>query len=142
MQVTAASATLRAGVVDDIGLLPVSPDAAEGLFRLVDPAYERRALAVTSNLHPSGFYEITPKTLAAATVDRLLHHPHVVVTDRDSYRLAQATTGQRRSHCADLGGEIAGHLRGRFPAAVRLPATLPALQSLSRGKHVVAESVA
>jgi DNA replication protein DnaC len=33
-------------IVDDIGLLPVSPDAAEGFYRLVDAAYERRALAV------------------------------------------------------------------------------------------------
>ncbi|MBF6320803.1 ATP-binding protein [Nocardia cyriacigeorgica] len=66
-------------IVDDIGLLPVSPDAAEGFYRLVDAAYERRALAVSSNLHPSGFDEIMPKTLATATVDRLLHHAHVVV---------------------------------------------------------------
>ncbi|MGP3921517.1 ATP-binding protein, partial [Nonomuraea sp. 10N515B] len=36
-------------IVDDIGLLPVSPDAAEGFYRLVDAAYERRSLAVSSN---------------------------------------------------------------------------------------------
>lgn len=81
-------------IIDDIGLLPVSPDAAEGFYRLVDAAYERRALAVSSNLHPSGFDEIMPKTLATATVDRLLHHAHVVVTQGDSFRLAQATNGQ------------------------------------------------
>jgi DNA replication protein DnaC len=81
-------------IVDDIGLLPVSPDAAEGFYRLVDAAYERRAMAVSSNLHPSGFDEIMPKTLATATVDRLLHHAHVVVTQGDSFRLAQATSGQ------------------------------------------------
>jgi DNA replication protein DnaC len=40
-------------VVDDIGLLPVGPDAAEGLYRIVDAAYERRSVAVSSNLHPS-----------------------------------------------------------------------------------------
>ncbi|ETB46367.1 ATP-binding protein [Mycobacterium avium 10-5560] len=81
-------------IVDDIGLLPVSPDAAEGFYRLVDAAYERRAMAVSSNLHPSGFDEIMPKTLATATVDRLLHHAHVVVTSGESFRLAQATSGQ------------------------------------------------
>jgi DNA replication protein DnaC len=81
-------------IVDDIGLLPVSPDAAEGFYRLVDAAYERRSLAVSSNLHPSGFDEIMPKTLATATVDRLLHHAHIVVTDGDSYRLTQATSGK------------------------------------------------
>ncbi|EMF01925.1 IS21-like element helper ATPase IstB [Streptomyces mobaraensis NBRC 13819 = DSM 40847] len=81
-------------IVDDIGLLPVSADAAEGFFRLVDAAYERRAMAVSSNLHPSGFDEIMPKTLATATVDRLLHHAHVVVTQGDSFRLTEATSGK------------------------------------------------
>ncbi len=81
-------------IVDDIGLLPVSTDAAEGFYRLVDAAYERRSLAVSSNLHPSGFDEIMPKTLATATVDRLLHHAHIVVTNGDSHRLAEATTGR------------------------------------------------
>ena len=81
-------------IVDDIGLLPVRPDAAEGSYRLVDAAYERRALAVSSNLHPSGFDEIMPKTLATATVDRLLHHAHIVVTQGDSYRLTEATSGR------------------------------------------------
>ncbi len=81
-------------IVDDIGLLPVSPDAAEGFYRLVDAAYERRSLAVSSNLHPAGFDEIMPKTLATATVDRLLHHAHVVVTQGDSFRLAEATSGR------------------------------------------------
>jgi IstB-like ATP binding protein len=36
-------------IVDDIGLLPVSPDAAEGFYRLIEAAYERRSLAVSSN---------------------------------------------------------------------------------------------
>lgn len=80
-------------VVDDIGLLPVSPDAAEGLYRLVDAAYERRSVAISSNLHPAGFDELMPKTLATATVDRLMHHAHVCVTSGESVRLAQATLG-------------------------------------------------
>nr|WP_305039412.1 ATP-binding protein [Frankia sp. Cj5] len=67
-------------IVDDIDLLPVSPDAAKGFYRLVDAAYERRALAVSGNLHPSGSDEMMPKTLATATVNRLLHHAHIVVT--------------------------------------------------------------
>jgi DNA replication protein DnaC len=81
-------------IVDDIGLLPVGPDAAEGLYRLVDAAYERRSIAVSSNLHPSGFDELMPKTLATATVDRLLHHAHLCQTSGDSIRLSQALTGQ------------------------------------------------
>jgi DNA replication protein DnaC len=80
-------------VVDDIGLLPVGPDAAEGLYRLVDAAYERRSVAISSNLHPSGFDELMPKTLATATVDRLMHHAHLCATTGESVRLAQATSG-------------------------------------------------
>jgi DNA replication protein DnaC len=67
-------------VVDDIGMLPAGQDAAEAFYRVVDAAYERRSLALTSNVHPSGFDELMPKALAAATVDRLLHHAHVVIT--------------------------------------------------------------
>jgi DNA replication protein DnaC len=82
-------------IVDDVGLLPVAADAAEALFRVVDAAYERRSIALTSNLHPAGFDELMPKTLATGTVDRLLHHAHVLITDGvESYRLAQATAGK------------------------------------------------
>lgn len=79
--------------VDDIGLLPVSEAAAEGFYRVIDAAYERKSVIVTSNLHPSGFDQIMPKTLATATVDRLLHHAHVCQTSGDSVRYLQAQSG-------------------------------------------------
>ena len=81
-------------VVDDIGLLPVGADAAEGLYRLADAAYEKRSIAISSNLHPAGFDELMPKTLATATVDRLLHHAHLCQTSGDSIRLSQAMAGK------------------------------------------------
>ena len=93
----AISKLIRADLIliDDVGLLPVSADAAEALFRVVDAAYEKRSIAISSNVHPSGFDELMPKTLATATVERLLHHAHVLITDgQDSYRLAQATAGK------------------------------------------------
>ncbi len=105
-------------VVDDIGLLPVSPDTAEGLYRLVDAAYERRSVAISSNLHPSGFDELMPKTLATATVDRLLHHAHICVTS-DSIRLAQATTGQTER---DISGPATPHPTNTGAGAMRYTA--------------------
>jgi DNA replication protein DnaC len=81
-------------VIDDIGLLPAGQEAAEAFYRVVDAAYEKRSLAVTSNLHPSGFDTIMPKGLATATVDRLMHHAHVVLTEGPSQRLADATAGK------------------------------------------------
>lgn len=81
--------------IDDVGLLPISTEAAEAMFRVVDAAYERRSVAMSSNLHPAGFDELMPKTIATATVERLLHHAHVLITDgQDSYRLTQATAGK------------------------------------------------
>ncbi|MFZ0975229.1 MAG: ATP-binding protein [Solirubrobacteraceae bacterium] len=75
--------------------MPVSADAADALFRVVDAAYEKRSIAISSNIHPAGFDELMPKTMATATVDRLLHHAHVIITDgQESYRLAQATAGK------------------------------------------------
>lgn len=60
--------------VDDIGLLPVAPDAAEGLDRLVDAAYEKGSVAVSSNL--------------------LLHCAHLCAITGDSVRLAQVRRGK------------------------------------------------
>ncbi len=74
--------------------MPVATDAAEGLYRLVDTAYEKRSVAISSNLHPAGFDELMPETLATATVDRLRHHAHVCQASSDSIRLTQALAGQ------------------------------------------------
>ncbi len=48
-------------LIDDVGLLPVSAEAAEALFRVVDAAYEKRSIALSSNIHPSGFDELMPR---------------------------------------------------------------------------------
>ena len=86
--------------VADGDLVPGSVDArlttatAEALYRVVDAAYEKRSTALSSNLHPAGFDELMPNANANATVDRLLHHAHVVITNGDSIRLTQATRGK------------------------------------------------
>lgn len=80
--------------IDDIGLLPVSADAAGGFYRVVEASYEKRSLAISSNIHTSGFDELMPVTIATATVDRLLHHAHVCQTSGDSIRLMQAQNGK------------------------------------------------
>ena len=55
---------------------------------------------MASNLYPAGFDSIMSKTLATATLDRLLHYAHVVVTGGPSHRLADATAGK--------GGDASG----------------------------------
>ena len=108
-------------VIDDVGLLPVSDDAAEGHYRIVDAAYEKRSIALSSNLHPAGFDELMPKTVATATIDRLLHHAHICQTSGDSIRPTKPAGGAvdqgfaqglpagrgrptRRASCSPLAG--------------------------------------
>ncbi len=81
-------------VIDDVGMLPAGQAAAEAFYRVIESAYERRSVAVTSNIHPSGFDAIMPKTLATAAVDRLLHHAHVIITEGNSLRLSDAVAGK------------------------------------------------
>ena len=118
----AISKILRADlvVVDDIGLLPVAADAAEGLYRLVDAAYEKRSVAISSNLHPAGFDELMPKTLATATVDRLLHHAHVCQTTGESCACPKPSPVKASPHSHDQQpqrpGQPAGQSHGHHRA--------------------------
>jgi hypothetical protein len=48
-------------MVDDIDMLPVGEDVAEGFHRLVDACYEKRSLAVSSNLHPAASTRSCPR---------------------------------------------------------------------------------
>ena len=69
---------------------------------------------MTSNLHPARFDTILPKRLATATVDRLFHHAHVIVTDGRSQRRAclsgtvplkpMRRMGDRDTHRQPAGG--------------------------------------
>ena len=81
-------------VIDDIGLLPEAHEPSGAFFRGIDATYETRSIALSSNLHPAGFDELMPKQIANAAVDRLLHHAHLVLTQRGSIRLTQATAGK------------------------------------------------
>ena len=61
-----------------------------------------------------------PKTLATATVDRLLHHAHLVITKGDSHRLAEALAGKGVIPLADLTParrQDSGHQPGKLVAA-------------------------
>jgi hypothetical protein len=40
-------------------MLPAGQDAAEAFYRITDAAYERRSVAVTSNIHPSKAHMFT-----------------------------------------------------------------------------------
>jgi DNA replication protein DnaC len=84
------------GVWMVVGLsTPESRPARRSCYEpLVSTHPDTQGIAISYNLHPAAFDELMPKTLATATVDRLLHHAHVCQTSGESVRLSQALTGR------------------------------------------------
>lgn len=94
--------TPRLLIIDELGYLPLDKITAHDLFQVVAQRYEHGSLIVTSNLN-FGQWDQTlagDSALAAALLDRLLHHAHVIPLKGESYRLKdkrKAGLIQRRS---------------------------------------------
>lgn len=76
-------------IIDELGYLPLDREQAHELFQVVAKRYEHGSIVLTSNLN-FGQWDQTlagDSALAAAMLDRLLHHAHVVPIHGDSYRL-------------------------------------------------------
>ena len=82
-------------VVDEVGYIPFEPQAANLFFQLVSSRYERASLVVTSNKPFGRWGEVFgDDTVAAAMIDRLVHHAEVVAPAGDSYRLRDRDLGR------------------------------------------------
>jgi DNA replication protein DnaC len=81
-------------VVDEVGYLPLERQAANLLFALVSRRYERGSIAVTSNRGFEQWGEILGDAMvAAALIDRLVHHATMITLKGKSYRLRERGTG-------------------------------------------------
>jgi DNA replication protein DnaC len=82
-------------IVDEVGYIPFDPQAANLMFMLVSRRYERASLIVTSNKPFSGWGEIFgDDVVAAAMIDRLVHHAEILALKGDSYRLRNRDLGR------------------------------------------------
>ena len=86
-------------VIDEIGYLPVSQSGAMFFFQLINRRYERASTVLTSN---KGFEEwgqiLGDDVMAAALIDRLLHHCHIVNIRGNSYRMRKHTDLSKMLH--------------------------------------------
>jgi DNA replication protein DnaC len=81
-----ASASLL--VVDEVGYLPIGQNGTNLFFQLVNRRYEKNSTLLTSNKSFRAWGEIFGDAAAAAAIlDRLLHHCHLVQISGNSYRL-------------------------------------------------------
>ncbi len=81
-------------IIDEVGYIPFDGEAANLFFQLVSSRYERASMIVTSNKPFGRCGEVFgDATVAAATIDRLVHHA-VVNLKGDSYRLKDRDLGR------------------------------------------------
>jgi DNA replication protein DnaC len=82
-------------VIDEVGYIPFEPEAANLFFQLVSSRYERASLIVTSNKPFGRWGEVFgDDVVAAAMIDRLVHHAEVLSLKGDSYRLKDRDLGR------------------------------------------------
>ena len=82
-------------VIDEVGYIPFEAEAANLFFQLISARYERASLIVTSNKAFGRWGEVFgDEVVAAAMIDRLVHHAEVIALKGDSYRLKDRDLGR------------------------------------------------
>lgn len=75
-------------ICDEWGYIPFEAEGSQLLFQVIADCYEKRSLIITTNIEFSKwngiFYD---DKLTTALIDRLVHHSHLLVFNRDSWRL-------------------------------------------------------
>jgi len=83
-------AKTRLLIIDELGYLPLEPNAAYLFFQLISRCYQRSSVLITSNRPVMEWGEVFgDQVVATAILDRLLHHSHVLTIRGDSYRLKE-----------------------------------------------------
>jgi DNA replication protein DnaC len=77
-------------IIDELGYLPLEPQAGHLFFQLISRRYEQGSVLISSNRPVEEWDEVFgDQVVAAAILDRLMHHSHVVTIRGDSYRLRE-----------------------------------------------------
>lgn len=87
----AALAKNRILVIDELGYLPIDTEGARLLFQVITAAYEKQTLILTTNLEFSRWGTVFgDDNMAAAVIDRIVHHGRLLQFRGDSYRVKNA----------------------------------------------------
>ena len=78
-------------VIDELGFLPLDADGARLVFQVFADAYERQSVVITTNLEFSRWGSVFgDDQMAAAVIDRIVHHGRLVQFKGESYRVSHA----------------------------------------------------
>ncbi len=90
-------------IVDEVGYIPFDAEAANLFFQLVSSRYERGSVIVTSNKPFTAWGEIFgDPVVAAAMIDRLVHHAEILSLKGESYRLKDKKLAEPSGKPADV----------------------------------------
>ena len=83
-------------ILDEWGYVPVDKEGSQLLFRVIADSYESKSLILTTNLEFSKWGSVfTDDQMAAAMIDRLAHHGHLLLFEGESYRMKHALMRQK-----------------------------------------------
>lgn len=75
-------------IIDELGYMPITKEQANLLFQLVSVRYEKGSLILTSNYNFEDWGQIfQDNVVAAAIIDRIVHHARIFFINGSSYRL-------------------------------------------------------
>jgi len=75
-------------IIDEIGYLPIDKIGANLFFQLIAMRYEKKSTIITTNIPLSKWGEtFSDPIIAAAILDRLVHHSTIIKITGKSYRL-------------------------------------------------------
>ena len=111
-------------VVDEIGYLPVSRTGAMHFFQLMSRRYEHASTVLTSNKSFEEWGEIFgDEVMAAALIDRLLHHCHIVNIRGNSFRMRQHSDLWKQLQQIPDGHEVSSSSPSRRTTRKKEPTT-------------------
>ena len=78
-------------ILDEFGYVPFDVDGARLLYRIITNSYERRSIIFTTNIEFGKWGTIfADDKLAAAIIDRIVHHGRLIEFTGQSHRISQA----------------------------------------------------
>jgi DNA replication protein DnaC len=94
-------------VIDEFGYIPFDSEGSRLMFQVISKCYETRSLIFTTNIEFSRWGTVLgDDKLAAATIDRVVHHGRLVTFEGPNRRMENALmmNGGKRQDCGKQDG--------------------------------------
>ena len=78
-------------ILDELGYIPIDEEGSRLLFQVISDSYETRSIIYTTNIEFSGWSRVFgDPNMAAAVIDRTVHHGRLIRFEGHSYRSEHA----------------------------------------------------